>query len=130
MSTRKTKAPAKKRAARRSEMPPMREASKLEKFKASKAQQQEPASEQDAEPAPEAEPISEQKSDAESAAVTIKMPPPPETPEPTKAMTLRLSLPAWRQLKFMAIEEGCPAHTLMIDAVNDLFVKHGKLPIA
>ena len=110
----KPKAPAKR--ARRSKLPAMGAGAKLGAFTASKV-------DTTAEPETAPEPSQE-------IIATVKVPPPPETPEPTKAMTLRLTLPAWRQLKFMAIEEGCPAHTLMIDAVNDLFVKHGKLPIA
>ena len=109
----KPKAPAKR--ARRSTLPAMGAGAKLGAFTASKV-------DTTAEPETAPEPSQE-------IIATVKVPP-PETPEPTKAMTLRLTLPAWRQLKFMAIEAGCPAHTLMIDAVNDLFVKHGKLPIA
>jgi hypothetical protein len=47
-----------------------------------------------------------------------------------RGQTLRLSIEAWRQLKIMAVEEGKPAHDLLVSAVNDFFVKHGKPPIA
>jgi hypothetical protein len=47
-----------------------------------------------------------------------------------KGMTLRLSPDAWKQLKIMAVDEGCVAHDLLIESLNDLFVKKGKKPIA
>jgi hypothetical protein len=47
-----------------------------------------------------------------------------------KRVTLRLTEDAWKQLKIMSIEEGCVAHKLLIEAVNDLFTKKGKKPIA
>jgi hypothetical protein len=47
-----------------------------------------------------------------------------------RRVTLRLTEDAWKQLKIMSIEEGCVAHRLLIEAVNDLFTKRGKLPIA
>jgi hypothetical protein len=47
-----------------------------------------------------------------------------------RRVTLRLTEDAWKQLKIMSIEEGCVAHKLLIEAVNDLFVKKGKPPIA
>jgi hypothetical protein len=47
-----------------------------------------------------------------------------------RRVTLRLTEDAWKQLKIMSIEEGCVAHKLLIEAVNDLFVKRRKKPIA
>jgi predicted DNA binding CopG/RHH family protein len=47
-----------------------------------------------------------------------------------RRVTLRLTEDAWKQLKIMSIEEGCVAHKLLIEAVNDLFTKRGKPPIA
>jgi hypothetical protein len=47
-----------------------------------------------------------------------------------RRVTLRLTEDAWKQLKIMSIEEGCVAHKLLIEAVNDLFTKKGKSPIA
>ena len=47
-----------------------------------------------------------------------------------RGQTLRLMPEAWRVLKILAIERGVPSHTLLIEAVNDLFLKAGKPPIA
>jgi hypothetical protein len=47
-----------------------------------------------------------------------------------KGQTLRLPIAAWRQLKYLSIDRSKPAHDLLIEAVNDLFVKYGKPPIA
>ena len=59
----------------------------------------------------------------------------PEPNEPTakvrpRGQTLRLTPEAWRQLKILAVERATPSHALLIEAVNDLFRKHGKPPIA
>jgi hypothetical protein len=58
--------------------------------------------------------------------------PPAETaPEEGKrGQTLRLSPEAWRQLKLLALERTTTSHALLIEAVNALFQKHGKPPIA
>jgi hypothetical protein len=47
-----------------------------------------------------------------------------------KGQTLRLSEGAHKQLKYLSVERGIPAHDLLIEAVNDLFRKYGKPPIA
>ena len=47
-----------------------------------------------------------------------------------KGQTLRLNPAAWRELKYMAADRECTAHTLLIEAVNDLLVKHGRPPVA
>ena len=47
-----------------------------------------------------------------------------------KGQTLRLSPEAWTQLKYMAFDNSKTAHTLLVEAVNDLFTKYGKPPIA
>jgi hypothetical protein len=47
-----------------------------------------------------------------------------------KGQTLRLSVAAWRQLKYLSIDRSKTAHDLLVEAVNDLFVKYGKPPIA
>jgi len=47
-----------------------------------------------------------------------------------KAMTIRLNTAAWRQLKWMAIEQGRTAHAVLIDAINDYFEKDGKARLA
>ncbi len=49
---------------------------------------------------------------------------------PIKGQTLRLNMDAWRQLKIMAIDQGVPAHDLLIEAVNGYFRRHGKPPLA
>jgi len=59
--------------------------------------------------------------------------PPPERNVVTvekRGQTLRLAPEAWRQLKLLAVEREVPSHALLIEAVNDLFRKHGKPPIA
>ena len=50
--------------------------------------------------------------------------------EPTKGMTLRLNLAAWKQLKQLALDQGRTAHALLIDALNDYFKKCRKRPVA
>ena len=50
--------------------------------------------------------------------------------EKRKGQTLRLTRDAWKQLKLLAIEHDRTAHDLLIEAVNDLFGKHGGPPIA
>lgn len=47
-----------------------------------------------------------------------------------RGMTLRLDPAAWRQLKQVAIDEGRPAHDILIDALNDYFRKKGLSPLA
>jgi hypothetical protein len=44
--------------------------------------------------------------------------------------TLRLPTGAHKQLKHLATDIGKPVHDLLIEAVNDLFTKYGKPPIA
>ena len=67
---------------------------------------------------------------------TVENSPPEETkPKPadkatTKAMTLRLNLDAWRQLRLLALDDGCTAHALLIDAINGYFRERGKSPLA
>jgi hypothetical protein len=41
-----------------------------------------------------------------------------------------LNRAAWRQLKALALEHEQPAHALLVEAVNDLFRKYDKAPIA
>jgi hypothetical protein len=50
--------------------------------------------------------------------------------EKRKGQTLRLTPGAWRQLKHLATDLDKSAHDLLIEAVNDLFKKYGKPPIA
>lgn len=56
--------------------------------------------------------------------------PEPAEKEKPRGQTLRLKSAAWQQLKFLAVERAIPSHALLIEAVNDLFQKHGKPPIA
>ena len=44
--------------------------------------------------------------------------------------TLRLPAGAHKQLKRLAVDIEKPMHDLLIEAVNDLFTKYGKPPIA
>lgn len=58
-------------------------------------------------------------------------PPSPETSPPKRrGQTLRLEEGAWKQLKHLATDLGKPVHELLLEAVNDLFKKYGKPPIA
>lgn len=56
--------------------------------------------------------------------------PAPASVDEVRGQTLRLNLPAWTQLKLISFNEGKSAHALLIEAVNDLFEKRGKPPIA
>jgi hypothetical protein len=47
-----------------------------------------------------------------------------------KGQTLRLSVEAWRQMKLLSFDKAVTTHDLLIEAVNDLFKKNGKPPIA
>lgn len=55
---------------------------------------------------------------------------PPQPEEKRIGQTLRLPSGAHKQLKHLAIDLGMPVHDLLIEAVNDLFTKYGKPPIA
>lgn len=50
--------------------------------------------------------------------------------EKPRGQTLRLSPEAWKQLKLLAVERATTSHALLIEAVNALFQKHDKPPIA
>ncbi|MGE4048412.1 MAG: ribbon-helix-helix domain-containing protein [Acetobacteraceae bacterium] len=50
--------------------------------------------------------------------------------EKPRGQTLRLGISAWQQLKMLAVERQTTSHSLLIEAVNDLFRKHGRPPIA
>jgi hypothetical protein len=43
-----------------------------------------------------------------------------------KGQVLRLNERAWKQLKLLAIDRGLPVHSVLIEAVNDLFEKYGR----
>lgn len=60
---------------------------------------------------------------------------PPQTPHTEsrrgrKAVTIYLDTAAHRQLRLLALEADRPVQTLMTEATNDLFQKHGKARIA
>jgi hypothetical protein len=75
---------------------------------------------------------------ASLSSFTAEKPGSSQAPEPNgptakvrpRGQTLRLTPEAWRQLKILAVERATPSHSLLIEAVNDLFRKHGKPPIA
>jgi hypothetical protein len=54
-----------------------------------------------------------------------------DSPEEKRiGQTLRLPPGAHKQLKRLAVDIEKPVHDLLIEAVNDLFSKYGKPPIA
>lgn len=60
--------------------------------------------------------------------------PPPAATEPKgdtiRTLTLRLSEIAHNQLRELAFAERRSQHSLLMEALNDLFTKRGKPPIA
>lgn len=50
--------------------------------------------------------------------------------EDRRGQTLRLTPAAWRQLKQLALDRETRAHDLLLEAVNELFRKYGRPPIA
>jgi hypothetical protein len=70
--------------------------------------------------------------DGEAATSTAAAPPPGTRPDRVG----RASLPFWttttakKQLRLLAAEEETTQQALLTDALNDLFRKHGKPPIA
>lgn len=68
------------------------------------------------------------------AKLTASTPTPPvptaDAPGRRKELTLRLNPDAWRELKILAIEQETTSHALLLKAVNQLLVKHGKPPVA
>jgi len=48
-----------------------------------------------------------------------------DKPDGTKALSLRVPVATWRKLKIQAIEEGRPAHGLLIDALAEYLKKRG-----
>lgn len=47
-----------------------------------------------------------------------------------KGQLIRLHHDAWKQLRRLALEKECAVHDLLIEAVNEIFMKHGLEPIA
>jgi hypothetical protein len=46
-----------------------------------------------------------------------------------RGVIVRINHAAWKQLRQLALDEERPANDLMIEALNDLFRKHGRPPI-
>jgi hypothetical protein len=63
------------------------------------------------------------KSSAKKGAATAKVPP------AMKYLQTRLTEPSWRELKMLSLEAGESLQTLVVTALNDLMVKHGKKPV-
>jgi hypothetical protein len=63
------------------------------------------------------------KSGAKKGAVTVKAPP------TMKYLQTRLTEPSWRELKMLSLEVSEPLQTLVVAALNDLMLKHGKKPV-
>lgn len=63
-----------------------------------------------------------------AATKTAEAPPATTKPAPTdgarKGMTLRLDPATWRRLKLAAIDQGRPAHELVIEAVRAALDRH------
>jgi hypothetical protein len=59
----------------------------------------------------------------------VTTPPKAVKGDPHKGLTLRLPLAVWQQLKILSVEQQTTMHALLLQAVNDLFKKHGKKPI-
>ena len=74
------------------------------------------------EPAPPAAP--------DQAAVMRPVGRPKAHAEERRGIILRLARPAHRQLRQMALDEDSTVNTLLVEAVNDLFRKRGKPPLA
>ena len=63
------------------------------------------------------------KPGAKKGAATAKVPP------AMKYLQTRLTEPSWRELKMLSLEAGESLQTLVVSALNDLMVKHGKKPV-
>jgi hypothetical protein len=63
------------------------------------------------------------KSSAKKGVATAKVPP------AMKYLQTRLTEPSWRELKMLSLEVGESLQTLIVAALNDLMVKHGKKPV-
>lgn len=83
--------------------------------------------------------MAKKKPSLSDLALNKGMPAAPAAPSPSstetstskrRGQTLRLEEGAWKQLKHLATDLGKPVHDLLIEAVNDLFKKYGKPPIA
>ena len=50
--------------------------------------------------------------------------------DPRRGQTLRLTIPAWKALKRLAVDEEKTSHELLLEAVNLLFKSRGLPPVA
>ena len=66
---------------------------------------------------------------AETRGPTI-VPAPEKSARTRRGQVLRLEPEAWRQLKMLAIAEGKTSHDLLIEAMNLLFDRYNRPPIA
>ena len=51
-----------------------------------------------------------------------------KTPPAMKYLQTRLTEPSWKELKLLSLEAGESLQTLVVGALNDLMVKHGRKP--
>lgn len=51
-------------------------------------------------------------------------------PEAIKQLTLYLNEGAHKALRQLALDQDVKAHALLIEAINDMFVKYGRKPVA
>ena len=63
------------------------------------------------------------KSGAKKSAATARVAP------AMKYLQTRLTEPSWRELRMLSLEAGESMQTLMVAALNDLMVKHGRKPV-
>jgi hypothetical protein len=52
-----------------------------------------------------------------------------KAPPAVKFMQTRLTEPSWKELQLLRLEAGESLQTLVVRALNDLLVKHGRKPV-
>jgi len=52
-----------------------------------------------------------------------------KVPPLMKYLQTRLTEPSWKELKMLSLDTGDSLQTLVVTALNDLMVKHGKKPV-
>ena len=52
-----------------------------------------------------------------------------KAPPTVKFMQTRLTEPSWKELQLLRLEVGESLQTLVVRALNDLLVKHGRKPV-
>jgi hypothetical protein len=52
-----------------------------------------------------------------------------KVPPAVKFMQTRLTEPSWKELQLFRLEVGESMQTLVVRALNDLLVKHGRKPV-